>query len=80
MVWEMTKQQIEYLSLYEAGYTVPQIARMKNKHKSTVYRSIKRAKGKKCPFSADCERCPLPECCIDWKYAVLLNGREERNI
>lgn len=71
----MTKQQIEYLLLYESGYRVTEIARMKNRSKTTVSRILKRAKGKKCPFSPDCKCCPLPDCAINEKYVVLLNER-----
>lgn len=73
----MTKQQIEYMILYESGYKVSEIAKMKNKNKSTISRSLKRAKAIKCPFGADCKKCPLPDCGIDEKYAVLLNGRSK---
>lgn len=70
----MTKQQIEYLTLYESGYSVREIARIKGRSPSSVSRVLSRARGKKCPFSADCKLCPLPDCAIDERYAVLLNG------
>ena len=71
----MTKQQIEYLNLYEAGYSVKEIARMKGRSCSSVSRTLRRARGKECPFSADCKLCPLPDCAIDGRYALLLNGQ-----
>ncbi len=73
----MTKQQIEYMILYESGYKVSEIAKMKKRSISSVSRVLKRAKAIKCPFSADCKKCPLPDCGIDEKYAVLFNGRSE---
>ncbi len=75
----MTKQQVDYLILYESGSSVEEIARLKHKSKSTVSRVLKRAKGKKCPFSADCNNCPLDDCAISEKYAVLLNGQIGKN-
>lgn len=69
----MTERQIEYLMLFEAGYSVSEIARMKGRNKSTVSRLLQRARGKKCPFSGNCLFCPLEYCAIDSKYSVLLN-------
>lgn len=73
----MTKQQIEYMILYESGYSVSEIAKMKNRSVPTVSRVLKRAKALKCPFSADCKKCPLPDCGIDKRYALLFNGKSD---
>ncbi len=69
----ITRKQIEYLTLFEAGYSVSEIARMKGLNKSTVSRILQKARGKKCPFSTNCLYCPLEFCAIDSKYAVLIN-------
>lgn len=71
----MTASQIKYSILYESGYSITEIANMEGKDKSTVSRVLKRCRSVRCPFSADCKKCPLPDCAIDEKYAVLLNGR-----
>ena len=71
----MTKQQIDYLTMYESGHSINEIAKMMKKSKSAVSRTLKRARGKKCPFSADCEKCPLEDCAIDERYAMLLNKK-----
>jgi len=67
----MTDIQREYVTLYEKGYGVREIARMLGKSPSVVCSGIKRAyqpkkerKGKThvCRYSASCFTCPLPEC------------------
>lgn len=72
---KMNDRQIKYLTLYESGYSVTEIAKMERKNKSTISRVLKRCNSIRCPFSADCKKCPLPDCAIDEKYAILLNGR-----
>ncbi|MBQ5640487.1 MAG: hypothetical protein IIV05_01635 [Ruminococcus sp.] len=70
----MTEQQIEYLRLFNGGYTVTEIAEMKGKNKSTVSRVLTRARSKRCPFSSDCFACPLDDCAIKTKYVDAVNG------
>ena len=73
----ITKQQIEYLRLYQSGATMKEIARKYCVAISTVSRVIKRAKRIKCPFSPKCTACPLDECAIDDRYAFMLNTDED---
>lgn len=75
----MTAQQKEYLSLFEQGYTVTEIAKLKGKNKSTISRVLTRARAKRCPFSSDCEACTLDDCAIEPKYADLINNDDIRN-
>lgn len=73
----ITKQQIEYMNMYQSGATMREIAKKYNVNPSTVSRVIKRASRIKCPFSPECERCPLDECAIDDRYALLLNSDKD---
>ena len=73
----ITKQQIEYLRLYQSGATMRDIARRYRVNPSTVSRVIKRARKLKCPFSSECLKCPLPDCMVKDEYAYLLNGVED---
>ena len=75
----MTEQQREYFSLFEQGYTVTEIAKLKGKNPSTISRVLTRARTKKCPFSSDCEACPLDDCAIEAKYADMVNSVLSRN-
>lgn len=75
----MTVQQKEYLQLFEQGYTVTEIAKIKGKCVSTISRVLKKARSKRCPFSPDCSACPLDDCAIDAKYADLINNNDIRN-
>lgn len=75
----MTAQQKEYLQLFEQGYKVTEIAKIKGKNPSTISRVLTRARTKRCPFSSDCSACPLDDCAIDEKYADLLNNADIRN-
>lgn len=72
-----SKKQIEYFSLYNSGLTMKEIAARFSVNKSTVSRTIKRAKRRVCPFSDDCTKCPLPDCAIKDEYAFLVNNSED---
>lgn len=74
----ITRQQEEYLVLYTSGMTMTQIAKKYSVNKSTVSRVIKRATAHKCPFSPNCQKCPLPECAINEEYAYLVNSSEDK--
>lgn len=66
----MTPIQQEYVTLYEKGYGVREIARMLGKAPSVVSSGIKRAHQPKktrvksitCPYSSSCFTCPLADC------------------
>ena len=72
----MTKQQLEYKLLFDAGHSVTEIARMTGKSKSTISRVLSRARNKKCPFSANCLNCPLDDCAISDEYSYMLNNQD----
>lgn len=74
----ITRQQIAYLRLYNQGYTQAQIAETYGVNKSTVSRVLKRAMRHTCPFSDDCEKCPLDECAIKDQYAYLINNTPDQ--
>lgn len=46
---------------------------------STVSRVLKKALVHACPFSPNCEDCPLPECAIKEPYAQYVNNTENVN-
>lgn len=73
----ITRQQIEYLRMYQSGATMKEIAQRYCVSISTVSRVIKRAKRIKCPFSSKCTKCPLDGCAIDERYAFMLNTDED---
>lgn len=73
----ISKQQIEYLSLWHGGATMKEIAEKYSANKSTVSRVIKRASRHVCPFSSDCTKCPLPDCAIKEEYSDLVNNTED---
>ena len=67
----MTTIQQEYVTLYERGYGIREIARMFGKSPSVVHAGIKRAyqpkrerraKSHVCKYSPSCFTCPLPDC------------------
>lgn len=74
----MTPQQREYVTLYEKGYGVREIAKMLHKSPSTVSTGLKRVRRPKkeraaqcgtiCQYSATCFTCPLPDCRIDCRH------------
>lgn len=74
----MRGKQAEYLSLFEAGYTVTEIAAMKGVNKSTVSRTLTRARNVKCPFSKSCLTCPLSDCAISDEVAFYLNDNDRK--
>ena len=77
--WRMvTKKQVEYLSLFEAGYSVTEIAAMKGVNKSTVSRVLTKARTTKCPFSKSCLTCPLNECAMADTVAFMFNGNDRK--
>lgn len=71
-----SEKQRAYLLLYQCGWTMREIAFLYGVNPSTVSRTIQRALRKTCPFAANCENCPLPECAIKDEYAYLINNRE----
>ena len=73
----ITKQQMDYLRMYQTGATMKEIAQEYHVNTSTVSRVINRALKVKCPFSPKCEKCPLDECAIDERYAMFLNSTED---
>ena len=73
----ITRQQMDYLRMYQTGATMKEIAQEYHVNVSTVSRVINRALKVKCPFSPKCEKCPLDECAIDERYAMLLNSTED---
>ena len=73
----ITRQQMDYLRMYQTGATMKEIAQEYHVNVSTVSRVINRALKVKCPFSPKCEKCPLDECAIDDRYAVFLNSTED---
>lgn len=72
-------KQLEYLALFNQGYSVTQIAKMTGKNRSTISRTLTRARSKTCPFSSDCMKCPLDDCAIEDKYADMINEPPGRN-
>ena len=72
-----TKKQMEYLKMYQSGATMQEIADKYGVYRSTVSRTIARAKKVKCPFSSDCTSCPLPDCAIKTEYACIMNTVED---
>lgn len=74
----MTPTQREYVTLYEKGYGVCEIARMLGKSRSAVSTGIKNAYKPKqsksiseitvCEFSKSCFSCPLPDCRVASKF------------
>ena len=73
----ITRQQMDYMRMYQTGATMKEIAQEYHVNVSTVSRVISRALKVKCPFSPKCEKCPLDECAIDDKYAMFLNSTED---
>ena len=73
----ITKQQVNYMRMYQSGATMQEIAQKYGVNISTVSRVIKRARKIKCPFSTECEKCKLPDCAIKDEYALLLNTSED---
>ena len=74
----MTERQRQLTNMYFSGMTLEQIATKLGINKSTVSRTIRRALSVKCPFSPNCENCPLPDCAIKEEYAIYLNNTYER--
>lgn len=71
--------QVQYLQDYMSGMTMEEIGAKYGRDKSTVSRGVSRAMVRyRCPFSACCERCPLPECAIKDEYAMLVNSFEDK--
>lgn len=74
----MTPIQREYVTLYEKGYGVREIARMLGKAPSVVSTGIKNAYKSKqskpvseisvCEYSKSCFNCPLPDCRVASKF------------
>lgn len=73
----ISRQQKEYLLLYQSGATMEEIAQKYGVNRSTVSRVIARAKRVSCPFSTDCQKCPMDDCVIKDEYAFLLNESED---
>lgn len=73
----ITRQQVEYLCMYQSGATMKEIAEKYKVNTSTVSRVISRARKIRCPFAADCTRCPLSDCAIKDEYSYLMNTVEE---
>ena len=73
----MTSNQGELWNLYTGGYTVSEIARLTGRAKSTISRTLKRAKNptgyEPCPYSSSCFTCPLRDCALDGSIAVKTN-------
>ena len=74
----ITQKQADYLCMYQSGFTMEEIAKRYGVNKSTVCRTLARAKRHKCPFSTDCTKCPLPDCAIKEEYAYMMNNMEDR--
>lgn len=66
---------MEYMNLYQAGFTLSQIATHYGVNRSTVSRVLARARKLTCPFSGVCDQCPLPECAFKPEYAAMMNGK-----
>ena len=74
----MTPIQREYVTLYEKGYGVREIARMLGKAPSVVSTGIKNAYKSKqskpvsestvCPHSPNCFTCPLADCVVATRF------------
>ena len=66
----MTVKQREYMTMYEKGLGVTEIARLCKVAKSSVSATLKKArqntpkqrKGGVCPYSPSCFTCPLEDC------------------
>lgn len=71
--WE--KRRLYLKLYYEDGLTVYQIAEKLGKNPSTISRTIARAERIICPFSPECDKCPLDDCAIKEEYAVLVNQK-----
>lgn len=74
----ITRQQMEYLKLYQSGATMQEISDRYGVNKSTVCRVLSKAKKIKCPFSPDCKKCPLPDCMVKEDYAYMINNLRNR--
>ena len=71
---ERVSRRFEYLKLYNAGFTIPEIASHFGVNRSTVSRVMSRARRKYvCPFSSECRECPLSECAFKPEYRELIN-------
>lgn len=75
-----TSKQVEYMQLYQAGFTITQIAKHFGVNKSTVSRTLDRAARLTCPFSITCSNCPLPECAFKPEYQSLINNPTRKNV
>lgn len=69
-----SEKQIKYLTLYLDGMTMREIANKFGVNESTISRVLKRAQRCVCPFSSNCEKCPLPDCAIKDEYAFMVNS------
>jgi hypothetical protein len=74
------RKALEYLRLFEMGHTVTEIAIMTGRNKSTVSRGLTSARKLVCPFSPNCEECPLDDCAIKDEYAYMVNADPGRNV
>lgn len=73
---QTSNKQILYLELYNAGFSMGEIANHFGVVVSTVSRTLKRARRLTCPFTPNCEKCPLSECAFKPEYASLINNPE----
>lgn len=74
---QTSNKQILYLELYNAGFSMGEIADHFGVGRSTISRTLKRARRLTCPFTPNCEKCPLSECAFKPEYASLINNPEK---
>lgn len=67
----LTPKQLKYVVLYKRERNMSKVADICGVNKSTISRTIERAKCKPCRFSTDCNNCPHTICRIDEKLEAI---------